>query len=377
MNKDTILLDHGSGGKIAHSLLKEMILPMFANEALSRLDDGARLDIGNGTRIAFSTDSYVVDPIFFPGGNIGDLAINGTVNDIAMCGGDPKYISVALILEEGFAIDDLKTILESMAESAKKAGVVIVTGDTKVVPKGKADKIFINTSGFGIIPDGVNLSGSNARAGDKVIISGTIADHGIAILSSREGLNFDSDIKSDSAALNCMVKKILNPPCFRLSGCTASNLNSKGRNSEYSGFAHGVHVLRDPTRGGVGTTLNEIAYQSSVRINIREDALPIKDSVRGMCELLGFDPLYLANEGKLLAVVSADIADKVLAIIRQDEYGKDAAIIGEVVTTEKSDRLSGFSADKYSGRSGVFLKTSIGGFRIVDMLTGEQLPRIC
>ncbi|MBF0301896.1 MAG: hydrogenase expression/formation protein HypE [Desulfamplus sp.] len=369
-----------------------MILPLFNNDMLSRLDDGASITIcsrentiQNGTenvidnqivirtenqiahqiessiKIAFSTDSYVVDPIFFPGGNIGELAINGTVNDIAMCGGDPKYISAALILEEGFSTDDLKIILNSMAEAAKKAGVFVVTGDTKVVPKGKADKIFINTSGLGVIPNGVNLSGSNAKAGDKVIISGTIADHGITILSSRENLKFDSDIKSDTAPLNLMVKRILNQSpidkCPIDSSNSASNFNSE------------VHVLRDPTRGGVGTTLNEIASQSNVRINIWEDALPIKDSVRGMCELLGFDPLYLANEGKLLAVVSPESTNRVLEAIRQDEYGKDAAIIGEVVGIEKPD--------KPLERSGVFLKTSIGGFRIVDMLTGEQLPRIC
>ncbi|MGD9730957.1 MAG: hydrogenase expression/formation protein HypE [Desulfamplus sp.] len=381
MDKNKILLDHGSGGKIAHSLLKEMILPLFNNDMLSRLDDGASITIcsrentiQNGTenviqssiKIAFSTDSYVVDPIFFPGGNIGELAINGTVNDIAMCGGDPKYISAALILEEGFSTDDLKIILNSMAEAAKKAGVFVVTGDTKVVPKGKADKIFINTSGLGVIPTGVNLSGSNAKAGDKVIISGTIADHGITILSSRENLKFDSDIKSDTAPLNQMVKRILNQSQIDKRVIEQSPTDSS---NSASNFNYRVHVLRDPTRGGVGTTLNEIASQSNVRINIWEDALPIKDSVRGMCELLGFDPLYLANEGKLLAVVASESAEQILEAIRQDEYGKDAAIIGEVVGIGKSD--------KTFEQAGVFLKTSIGGYRIVDMLTGEQLPRIC
>lgn len=390
MDNNKILLDHGSGGKIAHSLLKEMILPLFNNEMLSRLDDGASITIcssrentiQNGTenvidnqiahqiessiKIAFSTDSYVVDPIFFPGGNIGELAINGTVNDIAMCGGDPKYISAALILEEGFSTDDLRMILNSMAEAAKKAGVFVVTGDTKVVPKGKADKIFINTSGLGVIPTGVNLSGSNAKAGDKVIISGTIADHGITILSSRENLKFDSDIKSDTAPLNQMVKRILNQSQIDKRVIEQSPTDSS---NSASNFNYRVHVLRDPTRGGVGTTLNEIASQSNVRINIWEDALPIKDSVRGMCELLGFDPLYLANEGKLLAVVASESAEQILEAIRQDEYGKDAAIIGEVVGIGKSD--------KTFEQAGVFLKTSIGGYRIVDMLTGEQLPRIC
>ncbi|MBF0232774.1 MAG: hydrogenase expression/formation protein HypE [Desulfamplus sp.] len=383
MGNKKILLDHGSGGKISHSLLKEMILPVFDNDLLARLDDGARIDIGGGIKIAFSTDSYVVDPIFFPGGNIGDLAVNGTVNDIAMCGGDPKYISAALILEEGFSVDDLKLVLDSMAEAARKAGVIVATGDTKVVPKGKVDKIFINTSGFGIIPFGVNLSGSNARPGDKVIISGTIADHGITILSTREGLKFDSDIKSDSAALNGMVKKILEIASLERDRADhARAVMSKNLLNSVSGSASslgldtvpgsdselnpdtcsGVHVLRDPTRGGVGTTLNEIAQQSDVRINIWEDAIPVKDAVHGMCELLGFDPLYLANEGKLLAVVSAEIADRVLDIIKKDQFGKDAAIIGEVVRPEPC---------------GVFLKTSIGGSRIVDMLTGDQLPRIC
>ncbi|MBF0574039.1 MAG: hydrogenase expression/formation protein HypE [Desulfamplus sp.] len=395
MDKDTILLDHGSGGKIAHSLLSEIIIPLFNNDTLSRLDDGAVLDIAPTVqyknyikdepelRIAFSTDSYVVDPIFFPGGNIGDLAINGTVNDIAMCGADPKYISVALILEEGFSVDELTTIIKTMAEAAQKAGVVVVTGDTKVVPKGKADKIFINTSGFGVIPCGISVSGSNAKPGDKVIISGTIADHGITILSSREGLKFESDIKSDSAALNGMVKKILS-----ISNCESKNLSESDNLSETNtnSFSdsksldsnHAVHVLRDPTRGGVGTTLNEIASQSNVRINIWEDALPIKNSVQGMCELLGFDPLYLANEGKLIAIVSSESANRVLEIIKQDEYGKDAAIIGEVAAIDPPDKAAQVSCDKASKETcGVFLKTSVGGFRIVDMLTGEQLPRIC
>ncbi|MBF0376384.1 MAG: hydrogenase expression/formation protein HypE [Desulfamplus sp.] len=426
MDNNTILLDHGSGGKIAHSLLSEIIIPLFNNDTLSRLDDGAVLDIApafqykkqikevseqhvnqkefevkgqfqnpakeeceNRVKIAFSTDSYVVDPIFFPGGNIGDLAINGTVNDIAMCGAEPKYISVALILEEGFPVDELTTIIKTMAEAAKKAGVVVVTGDTKVVPKGKADKIFINTSGFGVIPCGIYVSGSNAKPGDKVIISGTIADHGITILSSREGLKFDSDIKSDSAALNGMVKKILSISNLESKSLSESdNLSKTDTNSFLNSTClseqknlqsnYGVHVLRDPTRGGVGTTLNEIASQSNVRINIWEDALPIKNSVRGMCELLGFDPLYLANEGKLIAIVSPESANRVLEIIKQDEYGKDAAIIGEVAAIDPPDKADQFSYEKASKETfGVFLKTSVGGFRIVDMLTGEQLPRIC
>jgi hydrogenase expression/formation protein HypE len=336
MTQEKVLLDHGSGGKVSHSMFSDLILPFFSSPELLQQDDGAVFDIA-GARLAFSTDSYVVDPVFFPGGNIGDLAVNGTVNDIAMCGAVPKFISVGLILEEGFPVKDLKIILESMAKAAQKAGVRIVTGDTKVVPRGKADKIFINTSGLGVIPPHVRVSGSNAEPGDAVILSGTLADHGITILSTREGLKFDSDIKTDSAPLNGMAQAILN------SGCR-------------------VHVLRDPTRGGLGTTLNEIAVQSGVEIFIDESCLPIRGPVRGTCELLGFDPLYIANEGKLVAFVSQEDAQKVLEIIQANEYGKEAAIIGRV-------------SQKNPGK--VFLKTFIGGTRLVDMLTGEQLPRIC
>ena len=336
MTEEKVLLDHGSGGKISHVMFSELILPLFENPELSKQDDGATLDV-EGTKLAFSTDSYVVDPIFFPGGNIGDLAVNGTINDISMCGAVPKFISVGLILEEGLPVKDLRTILESMAIAAKKAGVKIVTGDTKVVPKGKADKIFINTSGIGVIPSRINVSGNNAKPGDKIIISGTIADHGITVLSSREGLKFDSEIKTDSAPLNRMVQSIIQSECD-------------------------IHVLRDPTRGGLGTTLNEIASQSRVGINIDEQSLPVSGAVQGICELLGFDPLYIANEGKLIAFVPEKHADKALKLIQQDEFGKDAVIIGEV-TKEDSGK--------------VFLKTRIGGLRIIDMLTGEQLPRIC
>ena len=339
MGNDTVLLDHGSGGKISHAMISNMILPVFDNPVLAQLDDGAVLDI-NGGRMAFSTDSYVVDPPFFPGGNIGDLAINGTVNDVAMCGAVPQYISVGLILEEGFSSESLSTILNTMARAARNAGVRVVTGDTKVVPRGKADKIFINTSGVGIIPPDVSLSGSNARPGDRVIISGTIADHGIAVLTAREGLGFDAGIESDSAPLNHLVREIL------AAGSTAS----------------GIHVLRDPTRGGLGTTLKEIAGQSGVGIRMQEQAIPMKDAVRGMCEMLGFDPLYIANEGKLVAVVAPEETDAVLAAMQSNGLGRDAAVIGEV-TAEDPGR--------------VFLKTVIGGSRIVEMLAGEQLPRIC
>ncbi len=336
MTQEKILLDHGSGGKISHELFSRLILPLFSNEELGRQDDGAVLAV-DGAKLAFSTDSYVVDPVFFPGGNIGDLAVNGTVNDISMCGAIPKFISVGLIIEEGFLIKDLKLILETMARAAQKAGVKIVTGDTKVVPKGKADKIFINTSGIGVVNPSTDVSGANARPGDAVIISGTIADHGITVLSSREGLKFDSDITTDSAPLNTMVQSLLNSNCD-------------------------IHVLRDPTRGGLGTTLNEIASQSKVGIRLDEQSIPVKGPVRGVCELLGFDPLYLANEGKLVAFVPEKDAQKALEIIRQDEFGRDAVIIGRVT-------------DEDPGR--VCLKTAIGGLRIVDMLAGEQLPRIC
>ena len=336
MKPDKILLDHGSGGKISHILTADLLLPAFDNPALAMLDDGATLNVPGG-RIAFSTDTYVVDPIFFPGGSIGDLAINGTVNDVAMCGATPLYLSVGMIIEEGFPMADLERVVADMGSAARLAGVTVVTGDTKVVPKGAADKIFINTAGIGIIDENVNVSGANARPGDVVILSGTMADHGMTILTQRQGLTFESDIKSDSAPLNRMVVDILG------SGCD-------------------IHVLRDPTRGGVGTTLNEIAGKSKAGIRIHEVRLPVRPAVSGICELLGFDPLYVANEGKLLAFVPADQADHVLTVIRQSPYGKDACIIGEVT-------------DDHPGR--VFMRTRIGGERIVDMLTGEQLPRIC
>ncbi|MFO7665500.1 MAG: hydrogenase expression/formation protein HypE [Desulfobacterales bacterium] len=336
MKTDRILLDHGSGGKISHSLTLDMMLPAFDNPMLSKLNDGAILNIG-GKKFAFSTDTYVVDPIFFPGGSIGELAIYGTVNDIAMCGGIPMYLSAGLIIEEGFLISDLEKIIKSMGSAAEKAGVKVVTGDTKVVPKGAADKIFINTSGIGPIPDDVDVGCDKAVPGDKIILSGTIADHGITVLTQREGMTFTSSIKSDSAPLNRMVERIF-------------------------AVSKKVHVLRDPTRGGVGTSLNEIAEKSNSGIKIYENKIPVKNEVKGICELLGFDPLYIANEGKLLAFVSPEEADNVLSAVREDEFGKDACIIGEVVTG-------------YPGK--VFLETGIGGTRMVDMLTGEQLPRIC
>lgn len=336
MKTDRILLDHGSGGKISHSLTLDMMLPAFDNPMLSKLNDGAILSIG-GKRFAFSTDTYVVDPIFFPGGSIGELAIYGTVNDIAMCGGIPMFLSAGLVIEEGFLISDLEKIIKSMGAAAEKAGVKVVTGDTKVVPKGAADKIFINTSGIGLIPDDVDVGSDKALPGDKIILSGTIADHGITVLTQREGMTFTSSIKSDSAPLNRMVERIFNS-------------------------SSDVHVLRDPTRGGVGTALNEIAGMSNAGIRIYEDKIPVRNEVKGICELLGFDPLYIANEGKLIAFVASGEAVKILSAIREDEFGKDACIIGEVVS-------------EHPGK--VFLETRIGGIRMVDMLTGEQLPRIC
>ncbi|RPJ18061.1 MAG: hydrogenase expression/formation protein HypE [Desulfobacteraceae bacterium] len=336
MKSEKILLDHGSGGKISHSLTKDIMLPVFDNPILSKLNDGAILNIG-GKKFAFSTDTYVVDPIFFPGGDIGELAVYGTVNDIAMCGGSPLYLSAGLVIEEGFPVSDLKKIIKSMGNASKRAGVKIVTGDTKVVPKGAADKIFINTSGIGVIPDNIDVGCEKALPGDKIILSGTIADHGITVLTQREGMKFTSSVRSDTAPLNHMVEKIFS-----------------------SGGS--IHVLRDPTRGGVGTSLNEIAEKSECGIKIFESRIPVKNEVKSICELLGFDPLYIANEGKLLAFVSPQDSERVLSAVRENEFGKDACIIGEVV----------------SGHPGkVFLETLIGGTRMVDMLTGEQLPRIC
>ncbi len=336
MKSDKILLDHGSGGKISHRLTTDMLLPVFDNPILAELNDGAIFDL-NGLRLAFSTDSYTVDPIFFPGGSIGDLAINGTVNDVAMCGASPVYLSVGLIIEEGFALADLEKIINQMGTAAAIAGVTVVTGDTKVVPKGALDRIFINTSGIGLIPPDVHVASHNAKAGDRIILSGTVADHGITVLTRREGLSFESRLTSDTAPLNHMVKQML-------------------------AASRKIHVLRDPTRGGVGTALNEIAEKSQIGIKIFEDRIPLKKEVVAACELLGFDPLYLANEGKLLAFVAPEDADAVLAAIRANPYGRDAAVIGEV------------TAD-HPGK--VHMETRIGGSRIVDMLAGEQLPRIC
>lgn len=336
MRNDKILLDHGSGGKIAHQLTTEVLMPQFSNPILATMNDGAVVNM-DGERIAFSTDTFVVDPIFFPGGDIGDLAVNGTVNDLAMCGARPCYLSMGLILEEGFLLADLKRILVSMRNALDRAGVQLVTGDTKVVPKGAADKIFINTSGIGVVPPGVHIDGGGARPGDCIILSGTMADHGMAVLTQREGLRFDSTLRSDTAPLNTMVHNILE------------------RTNE-------VHVMRDPTRGGVGTALNEIALQSDVGMVIMEEHLPIGKETAGICELLGFDPLYVANEGKMLCIAPADLSDVILAAMHGEDNGCRACVIGQVTA-------------EHPGR--VVMKTRVGGRRIVDMLAGEQLPRIC
>jgi hydrogenase expression/formation protein HypE len=336
MKNDKILLDHGSGGKISHRLTRDMLLPAFDNPILAELNDGAIFEL-NGQRLAFSTDSYTVDPIFFPGGNIGELAVYGTVNDLAMCGAVPLYLSAALIIEEGFPVEQLRAIVGSMGRAAETAGVKVVTGDTKVVPKGTADKIFINTSGIGVIPASVEVASHRACAGDVILLSGTLADHGVSVLARREGLSFDTTVHSDTAPLNHMVRAM-----FAAAG--------------------GIHVLRDPTRGGLGTALNEIAEKSNVGIRIHEERLPVRPEVAALCEILGFDPLYLANEGKLIAFTAPADAEAVLGAMRSDPCGRDAAVIGECI------------ADR-PGR--VVMQTRIGGTRIVDMLAGEQLPRIC
>jgi len=336
MKEDKILLSHGSGGKLSFNLIKKLVLPNFNNPYLKRLDDGAILDI-EGLKLAYTTDSYTVDPLFFKGGNIGELAVYGTVNDLAMCGATPLYLSCSFIIEEGFSLSLLEKIVLSMRAASAIAKVDIVTGDTKVVNRGAADKIFINTSGIGIVKKEINISGSNAKVGDIVIINGPIGSHGIAVLSEREGLKFETEIKSDTAPLSSLVADMLK-------------------------VSKDIHVLRDPTRGGLSTTLNEIALSSKVDIEINESDIPIQEEVRAACEILGYDPLYLANEGKLVAFMPSEIAPDIFKKMRQSKYGKESKIIGRVVR-------------KSEGK--VYLNTIIGGKRVVDMLTGEQLPRIC
>jgi hydrogenase expression/formation protein HypE len=336
--RDTILLGHGSGGKLSAELLHDVFLPAFANPVLSNLEDQATLDLG-GARMAFTTDSFVVKPLFFRGGDIGSLAVHGTVNDLAVGGAIPEYLSVAFILEEGFSMADLRRIANSMAAAAANAGVTIVTGDTKVVERGSGDGVYINTAGIGRVRDGVRLSASFARPGDAVILSGSIGDHGIAILSERQGLELETDVASDSAALHTLVDAMF----------AAST-------------AGAIRCMRDPTRGGVASTLNEIAGQSKVGIEIDERTLVIHNAVRGACELLGLDPLYVANEGKLVAIVARDSADAIVAAMRRHPLGADAAIAGHVTAA-------------HAGM--VTMRTAFGTSRIVDMLAGDQLPRIC
>lgn len=337
MKSDVILLGHGSGGKLTHQLLDELIIPALSGIGPEDRNDSAVLLPQKG-RLAFTTDSYVVDPLFFAGGNIGDLAIHGTVNDLAMTGARPLAVSVALIIEEGFAVSSLRTILASMRTAAERAEVAILTGDTKVVERGKADKLFINTAGIGVLDHTLEIEGGNARLGDKILINGNFGDHGMAVLASREGLQLQSTIVSDSAPLHSLVQALLQE------------------------IGSSVHTLRDPTRGGVATTLKEIALQSKVEITLAESTLPVAANVAGACAILGLDPLYVANEGKLIAFVAPAAADQALAVMRRHAEGRHAAIIGEV---------TGGTAGK------VCLKTRIGGMRAIEMLAGEQLPRIC
>ncbi len=331
-----VLLAHGGGGKLTQHLIEKMFVPGFKSRELATLHDGAVVEL-DGVRVAVTTDSYVVKPIIFPGGSIGELAVNGTVNDLAMCGARPLYLSSAFILEEGFPMDDLWQVVVAMQSAAEAAGVTLVTGDTKVVDRGKGDGVFINTTGIGLVREGVTIRPDRAAPGDVVILNGPIGQHGMAIMSVREGLEFSTQIKSDTAPLNGLVEVMLE-------SCPD------------------IHVLRDPTRGGVASASNEIAKAARVGIVLEETAIPIPDEVRGACEILGFDPLYVANEGKLIAFVPPADAERVLVAMRNHPAGKSSVIIGNVVADHPGT---------------VVMKTAIGGSRVVDMLSGEQLPRIC
>jgi hydrogenase expression/formation protein HypE len=334
--KDAIVLGHGSGGTLSAELLRSAILPAYANPVLDQLEDQATLDI-NGTRLAFTTDSFVVKPLFFPGGDIGSLSVHGTVNDLAMGGARPLFLSVAFILEEGFPTADLRRICESIGEAARRCGVVVVTGDTKVVERGSGDGVFINTSGIGVVAEGVSISASQARPGDAVILSGAVGEHGIAILARREGLDLECAVESDSAPLHGLVARMLD-------------------------VTRDIHCLRDPTRGGLASTLNEIAAQSHAGIVVEEQKILVNEGVRGACELLGLDPMYVANEGKLVAIAPAEHAPALVAAMREDPLGRDAAVVGAV--TSRDPGL-------------VLMRTPYGTTRIVSMLAGDQLPRIC
>lgn len=337
MSEETILLDHGSGGLASQKLISELFLKHLDNPILRKLEDSAVLENQPG-RLAFTTDSYVVDPIFFPGGDIGKLAVHGTINDLAMRGAKPLCLSLGLILEEGFRLEELERVIISISESCSEAGVPIVTGDTKVVPKGKGDKIFINTSGIGIVDPEIDISSKKAQEGDAVILSGTMGDHGITIMTRQAGISVQGDLKSDTMPLHNLVQKLLNE------------------------LSSNVHTLRDPTRGGVASTLNEIAENCGLCIELNDKSLPIRPQVKAACELLGLEPLYLANEGKCLALVSWDKAEKALEIMRSTKEGSEAVIIGRLV----------------AGKGGrVIINTPVGGTRVVTPLHGEPLPRIC
>ena len=336
MQKDLIMLGHGSGGTLSHQLLDELIVPLLSGVGANEQNDAALLEAGN-TRLAFTTDGYVVDPPIFPGGSIGSLAVHGTVNDLAMMGARPLWLSCGLIIEEGSSRADLAEILADLRRAADRAGVQVVTGDTKVVPRGKADRIYITTSGVGVLEHDLAIHGANGQVGDRIILSGSAGDHGMAVMAAREGLDAGG-LLSDSASLWELVELLMET------------------------VGTGLHVLRDPTRGGVATTLKEIARQSGVTLTIDEQAIPVKPQVKGLCGILGLDPLYVANEGKLLAFVAPELAEQALAALRQHPLGQDAAIIGTVEQGEP-------------GR--VRMQTTVGGMRMIEMLAGEQLPRIC
>jgi hydrogenase expression/formation protein HypE len=334
--RDKILLGHGSGGKLTSDLIRDLFLPAFSNPILAQLDDQAVVSL-NGLRVAFTTDSFVVSPLFFAGGDIGSLAVHGTVNDLAMGGAQPLFLSAAFIIEEGLSMETLRRVAESLRGAARAAGVEVVTGDTKVVEKGSGDELFINTSGLGLVPEGVRISADQARPRDRVLLNGSIGEHGIAILAEREGLNFENQVASDSAPLNGLVAKMLET-------------------------SRSIHCLRDPTRGGLSSALNEIAARSGVSIRIDERAIPVREEVQGACELLGLDPLYVANEGKLIAIVAPEAAEPLLEAMRAHPLGRQAQIIGAVEEAPAGQ---------------VVMRTTLGTTRIVDMLTGDQLPRIC
>ncbi len=336
-HNEQIVMGHGAGGRMSHQLIQKAFVSAFQNTALNAGDDAALVEPGLRQKLSISTDAHVVFPLFFPGGDIGKLAVCGTVNDVAMLGANPLYLTAGFILEEGLPMDTLKQVIESMRAAAEEAGVQIVAGDTKVVQKGKADGMYITTAGIGLVREGVNVSGANAKPGDVVIISGTMGDHGIAVLGARGELGFQSSLQSDVAPLNHLIAAMLDA-------------------------SPNIHVLRDPTRGGLATTLNEIASQSRMGIILNEESIPVHPEVNAACEMLGFDALYVANEGKLVAIVPQEDAEKVLAAMKSTRYGEGAVIIGEVAAEPK-------------GR--VLLKTALGSTRIVDMLAGEMLPRIC